>query len=101
MKAKEPITEPEAIEGICRGISDLLHMVLVKRATLLMGELHEQLDLRDKALGNPDEVLKRMTAAMREADEAFERVGGNTVAHVRDCLLPVLAKHGLELRLKP
>lgn len=44
-------------------------------------------------------LLRRMTAAMREADQTFERVGGSTRHHVRDCLLPILAKHGLELRL--
>ena len=43
------------------------------------------------------ELVRRMTAAMREADETFERVGGSTRDHIRDCLLPVLAKHGLEL----
>lgn len=45
------------------------------------------------------ELVRRLTAAMREADEAFERVGGSTRHHVRDCLLPILAKHGLELQL--
>lgn len=44
-------------------------------------------------------LLTRMTAAMREADQTFERVGGSTRHHVRDCLLPILAKHGLELRI--
>src|SRR5687768_4282169 len=45
------------------------------------------------------ELVRRMTAAMREADKTFERVGGSTRHHVRDCLLPVLEKHGLELHL--
>jgi hypothetical protein len=45
------------------------------------------------------ELVRRMTAAMREADETFERVGGSTRHHVRDCLLPVLIKHGLRLDL--
>jgi ribosomal protein L44E len=44
-------------------------------------------------------LLQRMTAAMREADRTFEKTGGSTRHHIRDCLLPVLAKHGLELRL--
>lgn len=44
-----------------------------------------------------DELIRRMTAAMREADETFERVGGSTRHHIRDCLLPILAKHGLSL----
>lgn len=46
---------------------------------------------------DPDEVVKRLTAAMREADLAFQQVGGSTRHHVRDCLLPVLEKHGLRL----
>jgi hypothetical protein len=45
------------------------------------------------------ELIRRMTAAMREADETFERVGGSTRHHVRDCLLPVLEKHRLRLDL--
>lgn len=44
-----------------------------------------------------NEQVKRLTAAMREADRAFEDVGGSTLHHVRDCLLPVLKKHGLRL----
>jgi len=43
------------------------------------------------------EVIKRLTAAMREADRAFGKVGGGTKYHVRDCLLPVLEKHGLKI----
>jgi hypothetical protein len=45
----------------------------------------------------PDEAVKRLTAAMREADRLFEQVGGSTRHHVRDCLLPILEKHGLLL----
>lgn len=45
------------------------------------------------------ELVRRMTAAMREADAAFERLGGSTRHHVRECLLPVLEKHGLKLSL--
>lgn len=45
------------------------------------------------------ERLRRLTAAMREADRTFQRVGGSTRHHVRDCLLPVLEKHGLVLSL--
>jgi len=45
------------------------------------------------------ELVRRMTAAMREADKHFERVGGSTRHHVRDCLLPILENHGLQLRL--
>jgi hypothetical protein len=46
-----------------------------------------------------NKLLQRMTAAMREADRTFERTGGSTRHHIRDCLLPILAKHGLELKL--
>jgi len=45
---------------------------------------------------NP-EIVRRLTAAMREADRTFQRVGGSTRHHVRDCLLPILAKHGLKI----
>lgn len=45
------------------------------------------------------EFVRRMTAAMREADETFQRVGGSTRHHVRECLLPILEKHGLRLSL--
>ena len=43
------------------------------------------------------EIVKRLTAAMMEADKSHERVGGGTKHHVRDCLLPVLKKHGLKI----
>ena len=45
------------------------------------------------------EIVRRLTAAMREADRAFEGLhgGGSTRHHVRDCLLPILAKHGLSV----
>lgn len=54
----------------------------------------------EENFGEEDEVIQRMTAAMRKADEIFVRVGGSTGHHVRDCLLPLLPKYGLELRLK-
>jgi hypothetical protein len=47
------------------------------------------------------ELVVRMTAAMREADKAFETVGGSTRHHVRECLLPILSDHGLRLILLP
>jgi hypothetical protein len=40
------------------------------------------------------EVVNAVTAAMREADRVFEKVGGGTRHHVRDCLLPVLNRNG-------
>ena len=45
------------------------------------------------------EIVRRLTAAMREADRAFERTGGSTRHHVRDCLLPILNKHGLRIEM--
>lgn len=36
-----------------------------------------------------------ITAAIREADIMFEKVGGSTRHYVRDCLLPIMKKHGL------
>lgn len=57
--------------------------------------------LADRQFGHDeDELLHRMTACMRKADEVFDKVGGSTRHHVRDCLLPLLPKYGLELRLK-
>jgi hypothetical protein len=50
-----------------------------------------------KPAGVPDRVAASLTAAMREADKTFERVGGSTRHYVRDCLLPILEKHGLRL----
>ncbi len=48
----------------------------------------------------PDkELVRRLTAAMREADESFEKIGGGTRHRVRDCLLPVLESHGLKLEV--
>lgn len=46
-----------------------------------------------------DEIVKRLTLAMREADRTFERVGGSTKHHVRDCLIPVLDKYKLKITL--
>lgn len=47
------------------------------------------------------EIEKRLTSAMREADRAFETVGGSTRHYVRDCLLPCLTKHQLVLSIAP
>jgi len=44
-----------------------------------------------------NEAVVELTAAMREADRAFEKFGGSTRHHVRDCLLPELEKMGLVL----
>jgi hypothetical protein len=42
-------------------------------------------------------LIQRLTAAMREADETFQKVGGSTRHYVRDCLLPILEKHNLDI----
>jgi hypothetical protein len=42
-------------------------------------------------------LTPKLTAAVREADQAFETVGGSSRHYVRDCLLPALAKAGLKI----
>lgn len=51
--------------------------------------LNAEMDAVDAA------TVAEVTAALREADRAFEKVGGSTRHHVRDCLFPALEKHGL------
>lgn len=41
------------------------------------------------------EECDAVTAAVREADQTFQRVGGSSRHWVRDCFLPTLEKHGL------
>ena len=41
------------------------------------------------------ELVNRITALVREADQAFERVGGSSRHWVRDCFLPTLNQGGL------
>lgn len=43
------------------------------------------------------EIIRRLTAAMREADRMHEKTGGSTRHHVRECLLPILDRHGLKI----
>jgi hypothetical protein len=47
------------------------------------------------------EVVNAVTAAMREADRVFEKVGGSSRHHVRDCLLPVLNRNGWRVTRSP
>ena len=49
-------------------------------------------------MSDESEIIQRLTKAMREADEIFD--GLSTRRYVRDCLLPILRGHGLELRLQ-
>lgn len=44
-------------------------------------------------------VIERTTEAVRRADRIFEGEGGSSRHYVRDCLLPMLAECGLEVRL--
>lgn len=55
----------------------------------------------NKAPEENSELVARMTAAMREADKAHESVGGGARHHVRECLLPILRRHGLALVVMP
>ena len=48
-----------------------------------------------------DECVRRLTAAMREADAIHRRVGGGTRHYVRDCLLPILDRHGITIAAAP
>lgn len=42
-------------------------------------------------------LLAKITEAVREADRHFERVGGSSRHWVRDCFLPMLEQHGLQI----
>ncbi len=41
-----------------------------------------------------NEIVRAITAIVREADEVFQRVGGSSRHWVRDCFLPALSQHG-------
>jgi hypothetical protein len=47
------------------------------------------------------EIVNRVTAAVREADEAFKKTGGGSRHWVRECFLPSLEKHGLTVKILP
>ena len=53
------------------------------------------------APGAGNGLVDSLTAAMREADETFQRVGGSTRHYVRDCLLPILWMHGITVTATP
>ena len=40
-------------------------------------------------------TVEEFTAVLREADRAFEKIGGSTRHHVRDCLFPVMEREGM------
>jgi hypothetical protein len=48
-----------------------------------------------------NELATRLTEVMRKADRAFEKVGGSTRHHVRDCLIPELEEAGLKVVALP
>ena len=60
--------------------------VLAEVLAAVQGEAQEQ--------SEDSEVVNVVTEAMREADRIFEKVGGSTRHHVRDCLLPILNRNG-------
>ena len=43
------------------------------------------------------ELLRRVTLAVRLADEEFERSGGSSRHWVSECFLPALKEEGLEI----
>lgn len=62
---------------------DLLSLIAAARELGSLRPLGEQ------------ELVQLLTEAMRAADQAFDRVGGSTRHHVRDCLIPELERMGL------
>jgi len=43
------------------------------------------------------EMVNKLTAVVREADELFEKVGGSSRHWVRDCFVQILEKEGLRV----
>ena len=50
---------------------------------------------------SPADLEARLTAAVREADVQFEKVGGSSRHYVRECLLPALTEAKLMVVGKP
>ena len=46
-----------------------------------------------------DDIVDRLTRAIRIADRQFETTGGTTRHYVNDCFLPALEKCGLLIKL--
>ena len=94
MTKKERDTYNAALDMII-----LLGREIVRNKSLSEAESKANGDL-DRVVIPPhenQEIVRRLTAAMREADRTFETVGGSAKHHVRDCLLPILEKHGLKI----
>jgi hypothetical protein len=47
-----------------------------------------------------DELVAKITRAVRVADEQFEESGGSSRHWVRECFLPCLEAEGLEIHAK-
>lgn len=74
--------------------------VMSAAAHALLSDYIEQSSAEASAQGeagrlNESEVASLLTEAMRAADQAFERIGGSTRHHVRECLVPELERMGL------
>ena len=46
-----------------------------------------------------EDIVDRLTQAVRVADRQFEETGGTTRHYINECLLSALEKYGLELVL--
>lgn len=88
--------QEKVIAELCESIGQLQTTVLTRRACQIFEYLHQIVD-SDLTPQDDAQIVRRMTAAMREADRTFERTGGSTKHHIEGCLLPILAKHGLKL----
>ncbi len=64
------------------------------RDFLFMGQQPETFD-RERIYDGSDDLIARITAAVRVADQRFESSGGSSRHWVRECLLPTLEEHRL------
>ena len=52
-----------------------------------------------KSLTDNYEIVNKVTAVVREADQLFQTVGGSSRHWVRECFLPILEEHGLTISI--
>lgn len=64
---------------------------------LIEKEFRAEAEARKELPTQPADLEARLTAAVREADVAFEKVGGSSRHFVRDCLLPALENAKLKV----
>jgi len=88
--------EKDLISRLCENIGKLQTRVLTAKAIQMVEYLHQQVDAEAETQDEA-EIEKRLVNSMREADIAFERCGGGTKDYAVNCLMPLLAKHGLKL----